>query len=401
MLLRGRSCPLASYRRRRHAAMVLVERHLFGPAPLLLLGCGEARLRAERQDPWFDYYTGCLEPDAACLVEPDGSSTLFLDPGDPVRVVWDGPRLPPGPDACRAFGVERCLPRERLDETVRAAARRWDGRIAMCERTREPGFQSEARRLWRERLPELGIANVESALVRQRMVKEAVELAWIRRAIALTAAGLKDVLPRIRRRELATESAVAARLGMHYRAPANAPLAFPSIVGSGGNGATLHYPFNDRPILPGRPLLIDSGATAGGYCADVTRTVPQHGRFDQPRFREAYRLVLEANALARSLARPGLTLTELNRLAWRPIIGAGFVRHHGIGHHLGLDVHDPADPDLPLAPGMVITNEPGIYLPEAGFGIRIEDDLLITAEGCEELTRVIPKSIAGIEAAMR
>ncbi len=179
------------------------------------------------------------------------------------------------------------------------------------------------------------------------------------------------------------------------------PLAFPPIVGSGIDGATLHYPHNDQPLERGAPLLVDSGATAGGYCADVTRTVPQHGRFDDRRFREVYELVLRCNTIGRQHARPGVTREELNAVAWKPIIDAGFTRHHGLSHHIGLDVHDPADYSVPLAPGMIISNEPGIYLPDEGFGIRIEDDLLITKDGCEDMTRGIPKTVPALEAAMR
>jgi Xaa-Pro aminopeptidase len=102
----------------------------------------------------------------------------------------------------------------------------------------------------------------------------------------------------------------------------------------------------------------------------------------------------------RKHARPGVTREELNAVAWKPIIDAGFIRHHGLSHHIGLDVHDPADYSVPLAPGMVISNEPGVYLPDEGFGVRIEDDLLITETGCDELTRRIPKTVADIEAAM-
>ncbi len=402
MLIRGRACPLTSYRRRRAEAALLTQRHCFAPVPLLLVGCGEDRLRRERQDPWFDYYTGCVEPDAAVLILPDGHSTLFLDAGDPARVVWDGPRLAPGEQARRAFAVEAVLDRRRLRDAVLAAARAWDGRIAMCQRTREPGFQSEARTAWRADLAAagVGVANVEGTLVRQRMVKDADEVRWLRTAIARTRDGLKAVLPRIRT-VLRHEAEVAAELTCHYRRHDHGPLAFPPIVGSAVHGATLHYPFNDQPLERGRPLLIDSGATAGGYCADVTRTVPQHGRFDQPRFREVYELVLRANTRARELLRPGITLYDWNQQVWSLITAAGFTRHHGLGHHLGLDVHDPADGDLPLTAGMVVTNEPGIYLSADGFGIRIEDDLLITADGCEELTRDIPKTISGIEAWMR
>jgi Xaa-Pro aminopeptidase len=400
MLLRGLALPLATYRARRRAAVALVERHLFGAAPLLVVGCDEGRLRRERQDPWFDYYCGCHEPDAALLVLPDGSATLFLDPGRPERVVWDGPRLGPSARARAAHGVDRVAPREQLLDAVRAAARAVGGRIAMCHRTVEPGFQAEAfTRMQAELAPEVLVASVEDALRTQRMVKDADEVAWHRRAIARTADGLRAVLPRLKR--LGNEAEVAAELGQHYRRHDWAPLAFPAIVGGGRGGATLHYPFNDQPLAPRAPILIDSGATAGGYCADVTRTVPRHGRFDDRRFRTVYELVLASNLLVRRHARPGVTLKQLNDIAWKPIIDAGFERHHGVSHHIGLDVHDPSDREAPLAPGMIISNEPGIYLPGEDFGIRIEDDLLITADGCEELTRAIPKTVAGVEAWMR
>jgi Xaa-Pro aminopeptidase len=269
----------------------------------------------------------------------------------------------------------------------------------MCTREREPGFQAEQFAAWKRRLKGVTLVNAEPALVHQRMYKDADEVAWLRRAIAITRAGLKATLPLVR--TLGSEAAVASMLTMHYRSVAYAPLAFPPIVGSGVHGATLHYPHNDQPLVARAPLLIDSGATSGGYCADVTRTVPQHGRFSDRRFREVYQLVLACNALGRRHARPGVTREELNEVAWKPIIEAGFIRHHGLSHHIGLDVHDPADYSVALAPGMVISNEPGVYLPDEGFGIRIEDDLLITATGCEELTRSIPKGIDELEAWMR
>ena len=400
MLLRGRAFPPAVYRDRRRTALALVEQQMFRPLPLLLVGCDEATLRRERQDPWFDYYTGCQEPDASLLIEPGSGDTLFLDPGDPARVVWDGPRLAPGAAARQAFAMAACRPRGELLDAVRDAARRHGGAIAMCTRTREPGFQAAQHALWRQRLAGVAeVANAEPALVAQRMQKTPAEVAWHREAIRRTAAGLRAVLPRIPR-TLQRESEIAAELIAHYRRDDYGPLAFPPIVGAGVHAATLHYPFNDQPLGDARCILIDSGATAGGYCADVTRTLPRRGRFSDRRFRRLYELCLEANALGRAHARPGISRERLNEIAWAPIIAAGFTRHHGLWHHIGLDVHDPADYAQPLAPGMIISNEPGIYLPDEGIGIRIEDDLLITADGCEELTAAIPKSIAGIEAWM-
>jgi len=401
MTTRGLSLPLPTYRRRRAHAARLVAAANQRALPILFIGCAEERLRAVRQDQWFDYYSGCAEPDAALLIDPTRSprDTLFLHPGDPARVIWDGERLGPDARARRLHGVQAVAHRDELEKLAAAAARRAGHRLAMCTREREPGFQAEQFAAWKRRLKGVTLVNAEPALVHQRMYKDADEVAWLRRAIAITRDGLRATLPQVRR--LGSEAAVASMLTMHYRKVAYAPLAFPPIVGSGVHGATLHYPHNDQPLAARAPLLIDSGATAGGYCADVTRTVPQHGRFSDRRFREVYQLVLACNALGRQHARPGVTREELNEIAWKPIIEAGFIRHHGLSHHIGLDVHDPADYSVALAPGMVISNEPGVYLPDEGFGIRIEDDLLITASGCEELTRGIPKAIDELEAWMR
>ena len=402
MIIRGLALPLATYRRRRTQATKLVAKQCDRQVPLLLVGCDEHRLRAVRQDQWFDYYTGCAEPEAALLIDPQakhGRDTLFLNPGDAGRIVWDGKRLGPDDHARRVHGVHATAPHGDLLARVQAAAKRAGHRIAMLTREREPGFQAEQFALWKKKLRGIEVINVEPSLVQQRMYKDADEVAWLRKAIDITRQGLLATLPRIP--TLKTESEVASELVMHYRKVAYGPLAFPPIVGSGVAGATLHYPHNDQPLQKGRPLLMDSGATAGGYCADVTRTVPQHGKFSDKRFREVYELVLHCNTLGRQHAKPGLTREELNNIAWKPIIDAGFIRHHGLWHHIGLDVHDPADYTTPLKAGMVISNEPGVYLPDEGFGIRIEDDLLITADGCDELTKAIPKSVKDIEAAMR
>ena len=401
MDLRGLIMPLATYRRRRQEALELAEAAMFGPVPLLFLSCDETVLRRDKQDPWFDYYSGCGEPEAALLIEPDKGTTLFLETGDPARIIWDGPRAGPTPEIRKAHGVETVAERAALEERVVAAARSCGGRIGMCTRTREPGFQAAATAEWREKLKrhDVLVCHVEPTLIRQRMIKDADEIAWTRKAVAITRDGLKAVLPQIP--QLRMESEVASLLTMHYRKHAYGQLAFPPIVGSAVHGATLHYPHNDRPLEKGRPLLIDSGACAGNYCADVTRTVPQHGKFSDKRFREVYELVLRANQIACKALKPGMSHREWTAIGWEPIIKAGFTRHHGLGHHLGIDVHDPADYEVPFAPGMMVTNEPGIYLPEEGFGIRIEDDLLVTDEGCDVMTREIPKTVAAIEAAMK
>lgn len=408
MVIRGRALPLPLYRKRRSAAMRLLAKHSGDPVPLLVVGipfedpsamttplAGKAR-----QDPWFDWFSGCHEPDAALLIDPTGPKrdTLLLEAGDPKRVIWDGARLPPGTEAKRAFGVHATAPIGELKQRVADAAERAGGRIALLWRTSEPGFQSAQAQVWKRRLRGVTAIDAEPVLVPLRMIKAPEEIACHQRAVDVTNVGLRAMLKQLPK--MRNESEIAGVLAQHYLGAEHEPLAFPTIAGGGANAATLHYPHNDQPLPKKGCVLVDSGARSGGYCADVTRTVPRHGRFDDARFKECYELVLRCNELGRKHARPGITLRELNEIAWQPIIDAGFTRHHGLSHHIGLDVHDPSDREAPLAPGMLISNEPGIYLPDEAIGIRIEDDLVITEDGCTVTTKAIPKTVKAIERAM-
>jgi Xaa-Pro aminopeptidase len=403
---RGPPLPVAVYRRRRRAVLAALRRACHRALPLLVLGRGPEQPSTEpqptigrrRQDAWFDWCCGCQEPGAALLLDHRRGATLFLEPGDPKRVIWDGRRLPPGGAARRLFGVEATATAADLRQEVLRAAARARGHLALIGGARITDHQAAMAASWRRRLAGVELADAAPILAPLRAIKDPQEIARHRRAIAITATALRRTLPLIPR--LRRESEVAAELVRHFLAPANAAPAFTPIVGAGGRGATLHYPHADRPLAPGRPLLIDAGATCDGYCADVTRTVPQQGRFEDRRFREVYELVLRCNRLARRHARPGITLAELNDLAWAPILAAGFTRHHNLSHFIGLEVHDVGDRSAPLAPGMIISDEPGVYLPDEGFGIRIEDDLLITATGCEVLSGAIPVTITALERAM-
>jgi Xaa-Pro aminopeptidase len=178
-------------------------------------------------------------------------------------------------------------------------------------------------------------------------------------------------------------------------------VAYNSIVGSGMNGTVLHYMDNNATAADGDLLVIDAGAIHAGYAADVTRTVPVNGRFT-PEQREAYELVLRAQAAAIKAARPGARLSDVDDAA-RAVIdkaGHGDAFIHGTGHPLGIEVHD-VSPDGPLRAGMIMTVEPGVYFPDRKMGVRIEDDILITPSGPKNLTAMIPKTVAEVEAAMK
>jgi Xaa-Pro aminopeptidase len=187
-------------------------------------------------------------------------------------------------------------------------------------------------------------------------------------------------------------------------------LGYPSIVGAGLNSTVLHYDRGRGRVEAGDLIVMDLGAEFGYYAADITRTIPASGRFT-PRQLALYELVLGAQQAAMDSVRPGQTIARLNQIArqfFREQSGTlcgdeGCERYfiHGLSHWIGLDVHDVGDYGTPLAPGMVLTIEPGLYLPEERIGIRIEDDVLVTASGHEVLSAALPRTAAAVEAALR
>ena len=183
--------------------------------------------------------------------------------------------------------------------------------------------------------------------------------------------------------------------------------AYPPIVASGPNAAVLHYADLTRRIRPGELVLMDVGGDYGGYAADLTRTVPADGRFTK-RQRRLYDWTLAAQEAAIAALRPGARLTgpdSLTEVAQRAFdqarTGLSARFRHAVGHFVGLDVHDPSPLTTPLDEGMVVTVEPGLYLPDEGLGIRIEDMLVVTAEGARMLSADLPRAAEDVERAMR
>ena len=186
-------------------------------------------------------------------------------------------------------------------------------------------------------------------------------------------------------------------------------LAFETIIASGKNAIILHYPNPKDKIADGALVLCDLGATNGQYRGDITRTYPANRKFN-PLQKQIYETVLKANQLIIQMAKPGLKIVDLQQACLKFLAEAalkegwiktaediGKIYYHNVSHHLGLDTHDPIARDIPLEPGCVITVEPGLYIKELGIGIRIEDNILITEKGCENLSIDIPKTIEEIE----
>jgi Xaa-Pro aminopeptidase len=248
------------------------------------------------------------------------------------------------------------------------------------------------------RLPGASIVDSSGLIRRMRWVKEPEELALIRRAVAATErgirAGMAAVRPGMREYELKriieSEMAAAGATG----------LSFPTIVGTGRNGAIAHYGGNDAVIAPGDLIVADVGAEVGHYGADITRTFPASGRFS-PEQRAVYETVLRAQEAAMARLRAGAVSEDLAALATGMIRAAGHGDDffHGLGHSVGLDTHDPEDLTEPMPAGVVVTIEPGIYR-SGRFGVRIEDDFLVTARGYEHLSAGLPRTIDAVEAAV-
>ena len=253
------------------------------------------------------------------------------------------------------------------------------------------------------------VRNVLPIVASMRAVKDADEIARLRRAVDISVAGhiaaMRAARPGMYEYEL------EAVLEDGFRRNGADRVGYPSIVGSGPNSTTLHYDVNRRRTQNGDLVVIDAAAEWGQYTADVTRTFPVNGKFTS-RQKAIYDLVLGAQQAAFDSVRPGVTLRQLDAIARRYLrehsgtlcgdktCDDREIFNHGLGHPIGMDVHDVGF-SRPFEPGTVITLEPGIYLRAEGLGVRIEDDVLVTTTGGEWLSAGAPRTTAAIERLMR
>jgi len=245
--------------------------------------------------------------------------------------------------------------------------------------------------------PDVKLLDLDPLTVPMRAIKDATELAYLRRAIAITVEAFQAAAPAIR--SGGTEADIESAMVRHVRR-AGAQPAFPFVVGSGRDAARPHYFLNSKPLAPDSLVVIDAGAAVHRYAADITRTFPIAGRFSA-RQRLVYEAVLEAQLAAIRAVRPGASLGEVHKAARAVLARHKLAQYfiHGTSHHVGLDAHDPS-PSGPLAPGMTITVEPGVYIIDEALGVRIEDIVLVTPEGAEVLTAALPKSCVEVERLM-
>jgi Xaa-Pro aminopeptidase len=368
----------------------------------------EMRFEGSREGMDFYYLTGVDEPGAALLLDPTSPDTevLFLRPLDVERGQWDGERakLPSqmlenttGIAAVRRSGDYESLGRA----LIRACGHGGLNYIGQFVAAPEPKpkvmtYYAEAM----ERSYGCKVNDLHDTLARMREAKEPEEIKLMRRSIEHTAAGHARVLEVLRpgMREFELKDAIEDAL----RRSGSRHVAYDSIVGSGPNGAVLHYPKDDRVMKAGELVVVDAGAEEQYYATDVTRTYPVSGKFS-PEQREIYDIVLKAQAAGIAAAKAGVTPRTLERAVRKVIDDAGYhdAYLHGCCHFVGLQVHDTGDYDAPLPAGAVLTVEPGIYLPQRGFGVRIEDEILITPTGAEVITRAVPSNPDEIERRMQ
>lgn len=401
-----------------------------------------------RQDSSFLWLTGVGEPGYALLLDPRrGEEVLFCPRPSQQHAVWLG-HIPSLAEARRRFGVADVADVSGLERAIAKRVRGHGPVYADARATKRVRRASRRARIER--------ASLEDALQELRVIKDAGEVALLERANTATAAGHLAAM-RLARPGL-REFQIQAELERHFRFQGGDDLGYNSIVAAGANSAVLHYTRNDDLLRRGELMLIDAGAECGGYAADVTRCFPISGRFSA-RQRDVYEVVLAAQEACIDFARPGVTSMDWQRLAERKLAeglrSLGLLRGstdelveteairvffpHGIGHTLGLDVHDVRGGRkrqlrasrtgrlrfrARLEPGFVITVEPGVYFIAAliqdpklrakhrrrvnfalaerylGFGgVRIEDDVVVRAGGPpRNLTRV-PKRVRDVEGA--
>ena len=357
-----------------------------------------------RQTNTFFYLTELETQDAWLLLAPGGETALFLPPRNPSQERWTGLRLGPDSTAARLSGIRRVLPTDSLDAMLGELTFRGAGGplyVPLDATTRGESRVKDLAFAGRD------VRNLRPIVDSMRLVKDADEIARMRKAIDISAAG--HVAAMQAARAGMWEYEIEAALEAAFRRNGADRVGYPSIVGSGPNTTTLHYDVNRRQTRDGDLVVVDAGAEWGQYTADVTRTFPVNGKFT-PRQKAIYDLVLATQQAAFDSTRPGSTIGRLNRVArdyMRAHSGslcgdqtcdAYFI--HGLSHWLGMDVHDVGDYSTPLRSGMVLTIEPGIYLPQEALGVRIEDDVLVTSTGAEWLSAKAPKTTAEIERLM-
>lgn len=393
-----------------------------------------------RQNSDFYYLTGFNEPDALAVFIPgreEGEYLLFCREFDATKALWEGAHA--GLEgATKHFAADQAFAIGDMDEKLPELLA---GKRKIFYPLGQNGDLDTAVMTWLNELRQKArsgvtapheLSAIEQILHEMRLFKSPAELKLMRHAAEVSAQGHIKAMQACQAGRY--EYQIEAELLHHFMQNGLRNVAYPSIVAGGKNACTLHYTENNCELKDGDLLLIDAGAECDHYAADITRTFPVSGVFNDAQ-RQLYQLVLDAQYAAIAQAKPGATWMQPHEAAvevlTRGLVNLGLLKGsvkklikdekykafymHRTGHWLGMDVHDVGDYKINnewriLEPGMVLTVEPGLYVPAdakkvdakwRGIGIRIEDDVLVTEDGCEVLTHSVPKTIAEIETLMR
>ena len=414
-------------KRRAHIASLLQSRSV------ALICSTEPKVRSNdteypyRQNSNFYYLTGFCEQNAALLIVKGKKSfevLLFVQPKDKQKELWNGKVLGVK-KAKKRFLVDAVYGTDELDTVLKKSM---EGKSEVYYEFRDASHPIEE--LLKLSQNSFGRHNLSKLVEQMRLLKSNSEIELIKKGMQIT----KEAHHHAMRLAKAGMMEYELQAEFEYIFTKNGAYsdAYTTIVAGGNNANTLHYIKNDQKLKAGDLILIDAGCEYSYYATDITRTIPVSGTFS-PAQKELYTLVLDVEKKIISMIKPGVLRSDLQKEAER-MLCEGMVRlgilkgsvkkllkkqkhkkyfPHGIGHYMGIDVHDPCPyktkkgKEIPLQAGMVLTIEPGLYLPKSdkkipkkyrGIGIRIEDDILVTQDGYENLSAAIAKEIEEIEA---
>jgi Xaa-Pro aminopeptidase len=377
------------------------------------------------QEENFYYLTGHNEEGAGLLILPtpkNGELTngpreiLFLPAKNPQKEKWNGVRLSPadpGIEARTGFSAVKSFEND-FRSNIENLAKTSPNFYTILPYPKELGGYPHEKEVvnWLElAAPQAKLKDLRAQIGAMRQIKSSTEIAFLKEAVGLTLDSHLEAM-RLMRPDLYEYQVAAKMVEVHAWGGSEAE-GYAPIVGAGPNSTALHYDKLSRKIEDGDIVVLDVAAQYAGYSADITRTIPANGKFT-PRQREIYDIVLGAQNAALAALKPGMDFCskgekDVNKIAHNYINSHGKDLHgkalgtyfiHGLGHHIGLNVHDAGDHCAPFQPGMVITIEPGIYIPEENLGVRIEDDVLITESGYKLLSERLPRDPVEIERIM-
>ena len=394
------------------------------PNSVLILFSGiETHVSADEYAPFeanrnFFYLTGLRRERMILVMDKaakEPKTTLYIEEADPAVVRWTGKKVSVK-EAKEITGIESVSYIDSFEGAISRIMTREDVEFLYfdCYRNQQddmPDYNCLKAKEFADKYLGVTIKNLHPIVAEMRMQKDADEVTLIKEAIRVTDEGLKNVLKNLKPGQKEYQAQADFEYIVHYLGGERP--SFATIAGSGINGTMLHYETNRDTCNDGDLILLDLGTKWEGYCSDITRTYPINGKYSE-RQRQVYDIVLKANREVAKVAKPGMTTVELNDICKKILaegcMELGLIKEeselskyymHGVSHHLGIDVHDVtvASNDK-LRPGAVITDEPGLYIDEWEIGIRIEDDLLITEDGCEILSEGIIREPDEIEAFM-